>query len=127
QDAFPLFQAADLRFLGNVEGKDIPAGTADVVITDGFTGNVVIKLAEGMGSLINGILREELTRTLPTKLLAALLLPAFRRLRARLDYAEYGGAALFGVRGLVIKAHGRSSARAIRSAIRVASQAAERG
>ncbi len=127
QEAFPLLQAAGLNFVGNVEGKDIPAGSADVVVTDGFTGNVVVKLAEGLGSMITGILREELTRTLWTKLLAAPLSPVFRRLRGRLDYAEYGGAALFGVQGLVIKAHGRSNARAIRSAIRVAAQAAEGG
>ncbi|HMA38035.1 MAG TPA: phosphate acyltransferase PlsX [Chloroflexia bacterium] len=127
QEAFPLLQAAGLNFIGNVEAKDIPAGIADVIVTDGFTGNVVIKLAEGLGSMILGLLREELTSSLLTKVLAAGLTPAFRRVRGRMDYAEYGGAPLFGVQGLVIKAHGRSNARAIRSAIRVANQAAERG
>jgi glycerol-3-phosphate acyltransferase PlsX len=127
QETFPLLQASGLNFVGNIEGKDIPSGAADVVITDGFTGNVVIKLAEGLGSMILGLLKEELTSSLLSKLLAAGLTPAFRRVRGRMDYAEYGGAALFGVRGLVIKAHGRSNARAIRSAIRVANQAAARG
>ena len=127
QEAFPLLQAAGLNFIGNLEGKDIPAGTADVVITDGFTGNVVIKLSEGLGGMILGLLREELTANLFSKVLAAGLRPAFARVRRRMDYAEYGGAPLFGVQGLVIKAHGRSNARAIRSAIRVANQAAERG
>jgi len=115
------------KFLGNVEGRDVLSDAVDVVVTDGFTGNVVVKLAEGLGSLILGVLREELTANLPSKILAAGLKPAFGRVRARMDYAEYGGAALFGVQGLVIKAHGRSNARAIRSAIRVARQAAERG
>ncbi len=127
QEAFPLLKAAGLHFIGNIEGKDIPSGAADVVITDGFTGNVVIKLSEGLSGLILGLIREELTGSLINKLLAAGLRPAFRRIRSRMDYAEYGGAPLFGVQGLVIKAHGRSNARAIRSAIRVAGQAAERG
>ncbi|MGI8588646.1 MAG: phosphate acyltransferase PlsX [Chloroflexia bacterium] len=127
QETYPLLAASGLNFVGNIEGKDIPGGLADVVVTDGFTGNVVVKLAEGLGSLILGVLREELTANLPSKILAAGLKPAFGRVRARMDYAEYGGAALFGVQGLVIKAHGRSNARAIRSAIRVARQAAERG
>jgi len=127
QEAFPLLKGAGLHFIGNIEGKDIPGGAADVVITDGFTGNVVIKLAEGLGSMVSATLREELTSSPLNKLLAAALLPALKRFRSRLDYAEYGGVPLFGVQGLVIKAHGRSNARAIRSAIRVANQAAERG
>lgn len=127
QDAFPLLQAAGLNFIGNIEAKDIPASGADVVITDGFTGNVVIKLAEGLGGMILGLLKQELTANLFSKVLAAGLTPAFKRVRGRMDYADYGGAPLFGVQGLVIKAHGRSNARAIRSAIRVANQAAEHG
>ncbi|HUS16866.1 MAG TPA: phosphate acyltransferase PlsX, partial [Chloroflexia bacterium] len=127
QDAFPLLEASGLNFIGNIEGKDIPSSAADVVITDGFTGNVVIKLAEGLGSMILELLREELTANWTSKLLAAGLRPAFRRVRGRMDYAEYGGAPLFGVAGLVIKAHGRSNAHAIRSAIRVAHQAAQGG
>jgi glycerol-3-phosphate acyltransferase PlsX len=124
RETFPLLKATNLHFIGMVEGKDIPAGTADVVVTDGFTGNVVIKAIEGVGSLVSTMLREELTRTPLSKLLAAGAVPALNRLRKRMDYAEYGGGPVLGVQGLVVKAHGRSSARAIRSAIQVATQAA---
>jgi glycerol-3-phosphate acyltransferase PlsX len=123
RETFPLLKATNLHFIGMVEGKDIPAGTADVVVTDGFTGNVVIKAIEGVGSLVSTMLREELTRTPLSKLLAAGAVPALNRLRRRMDYAEYGGGPVLGVQGLIVKAHGRSSARAIRSAIMVATQA----
>jgi glycerol-3-phosphate acyltransferase PlsX len=123
QEAFPLLAGAGLNFIGNVEGRDIPAGTADVVVTDGFTGNVVIKLAEGIAETLFAMLRAELTAGLTTKLAAAFLRPAFRRVAKNLDYAEYGGAPLLGVRGLAIVAHGRSDARAITAAIRVAKNA----
>ena len=126
RETFPLLKAGGLNFIGMVEGKDIPAGTADVVITDGFTGNVAIKTAEGVGSLISGMLREELTRNLLTKVLAAGMRPALNRVRRRMDYAEYGGGPVLGVQGVVVKAHGRSNARAIRSALMVARQAIER-
>jgi glycerol-3-phosphate acyltransferase PlsX len=123
RETFPLLKATNLHYIGKVEGKDIPAGTADVVVTDGFTGNVVIKAIEGVGSLVSTMLREELTRTPLSKLLAAGAVPALNRLRRRMDYAEYGGGPVLGVQGLIVKAHGRSSARAIRSAIMVATQA----
>jgi len=124
RETFPLLKATNLHFIGMVEGKDIPAGTADVVVTDGFTGNVVIKAIEGVGSLVSTMLREELTRSPLSKVLAAGALPALNRLRRRMDYAEYGGGPVLGVQGLVVKAHGRSNARAIRSALMVATQAA---
>ena len=124
RETFPLLKAAGLNFIGMVEGRDIAAGTADVIITDGFTGNVAIKTAEGVGSLVSGMLREELTRSLLTKALAAPLLPVLNRIRKRMDYAEYGGGPVLGVQGVVVKAHGRSNARAIRSALMVAYQAA---
>lgn len=124
RETFPLLKASNLHFIGMVEGRDIPAGTADVVVTDGFTGNVVIKAIEGVGALVGTMLREELTRTPVSKVLAVGALPAINRLRKRMDYAEYGGGPVLGVQGLVVKAHGRSSARAIRSAIRVAYLAA---
>ncbi|MCL6522007.1 MAG: phosphate acyltransferase PlsX [Firmicutes bacterium] len=123
QEAFPLLKSAPITFLGNVEGRHIPTGVVDVVVTDGFTGNVVIKLAEGIAETLFAILRRELTATLPRRLAAAVLRPAFRRVASRLDYAEYGGAPLLGVRGVVIIAHGRSDARAIVAAIRVAKEA----
>lgn len=126
QEAHALLrQQPGLNFIGNVEGKDVPAGLADVVVCDGFAGNVLIKTAEGVATYIRQVLREEVTRTLWHKLLALGLRGAFRRVGARLDYAEFGGAPLLGVEGVVIIAHGRSNARAIENAVRVARQAAE--
>lgn len=123
-DAHELLRATPLNFIGNVEGKDIPAGLADVVVCDGFVGNVLVKFAEGIGEFTFSLLREEIGRT-PIGILGALLLrPSLRRMRRRVDYQEYGGAPLLGVRGVVIVAHGRSGPRAIRNALRVADQAA---
>jgi glycerol-3-phosphate acyltransferase PlsX len=128
QEAHALLrQQPGLNFIGNVEGKDVPAGLADVVVCDGFAGNVLIKTAEGVATYIRQVLREEVTRTPWHKLLALGLRGAFRRVGARLDYAEFGGAPLLGVEGVVIIAHGRSNARAIENAVRVARQAAEQG
>jgi glycerol-3-phosphate acyltransferase PlsX len=125
RETFPLLQASGLNFIGNVEGKDIPFGVADVVVTDGFTGNVIIKTVEGTAKMILDLLRAELTSSLPTKLLAAGLRPNFRRIGARLDYAEYGGSIVMGVNGILIKPHGRSNAKAIKNAIRVGKSAVE--
>lgn len=113
-----------INFAGNVEGKDVARGAVDVVVTDGFTGNVVLKVAEGTAEFILGELRTVLTSRLQYKLAAAVLRPAFRALRRRLDYQEYGGAPLLGVAGVVIVAHGRSDARAIFNAVRIARDAA---
>lgn len=126
QEVTPLLKASNLNFVGNVEGKDIPAGLADVVVTDGFTGNVFIKGAEGVASMIVKTLEREI-KARPLAVVGALLVrPAFRALKAKLDYREYGGGPLLGVNGVVIIAHGRSDAYAIRNAIRVAKQAAEK-
>ena len=126
QDAHKLLRASSLNFVGNVEGRDIPAGEkADVVVCDGFVGNVVIKLSEGLSEMLFTTLRAELTSSLLGKLAAAAMRPAFRRVRALLDPDEYGGAPLLGVKGVVIIAHGRSRAKAVRNALRVAHQAAE--
>ena len=128
QEAHALLKRQEgLHFVGNVEGKDVPMGGADVVVCDGFAGNVLIKTAEGVASFMRQVLREELTRGPVQKVLALGLRGAFRRVAARLDYAEYGGAPLLGVDGVVIIAHGRSNERAIQNAIRVAKQAAEQG
>ena len=124
QETHALLQSHHrLNFAGNVEGKDLPRGTVDVVVTDGFTGNVALKLAEGVAGFITGELREILTSRLDYKLAALLLRPAFKQLRSRLDYQEYGGAPLLGVEGVVIVAHGRSDARAAFHAIRAARDA----
>ena len=125
QATHPLLAASGLNFVGNIEGKDIPAGLVDVVVTDGHTGNVVLKLTEGVAATLLGMVRAELTTTFFSKLLAAGLRPAFRRVRARLDYREVGGAPLLGVEGVVVIAHGRSDARAIQNAIRACKEAVE--
>jgi len=124
QETHQLLKTADLEFIGNVEGKDVPRGLVDVVVCDGFVGNVLIKLAEGIGEFTFALMREEISRSLVGVVGALLLRPALRRIRRRVDYQEYGGAPLLGVRGVVIVAHGRSRARAIRNALRVADQAA---
>ena len=114
-----------LNFIGNVEGRDIPAGGADVVVCDGFVGNVVLKLSEGLAETILGLLRTQMTSSLPSKLAAAVLRPGLRKVFRRMDYAEYGGVPLLGVNGSAIVSHGRSNAKAIKNALRVARQTAE--
>ena len=112
-----------VHFMGNIEGRDIVNGLADVVVTDGFTGNVLIKTAEGVGKFIRTILIEEITATPISSLGGLLAKSALRRLSRRLDDSEYGGAVLLGLSNLLVVAHGRSNANAIRHAIRVAKQA----
>jgi glycerol-3-phosphate acyltransferase PlsX len=127
QEAHQKLRGTPLNFVGNVEGKDIPSGVADVVVMDGFVGNVLIKFAEGVTTAFAGLIRSELRSSPLTSLLALPLMPAFARVRQRVDYAEWGGAPLLGVNGVVIIGHGRSNPRAIRSAIRVAAEAVEQG
>lgn len=127
QATVPLLQGGPFRFVGNAEGKDIPWGVADVIVTDGFTGNVIIKLAEGVSKLITDTLKEELTSRTVTKVGALLAKPALEGVKRRLDYREYGGAPLLGVDGVVIVGHGRSDAKAIRNGIRMAAQTVENG
>jgi phosphate acyltransferase len=116
-----------LNFIGNIEGRDIPAGVADVVVCDGFVGNVVLKLSEGLAETLIEMLRAQMTSSLPNKLAAGVLRPGLRKVFGRLDYAEYGGVPLLGVNGSAIIAHGRSNAKAIKNALRVARQTAETG
>lgn len=127
QAAFPLLRALPLDFTGNVEGKDIPLGAADVVVTDGFSGNIVVKLSEGVAATLFELLKSELTSGLVSKLAALALKPAFRRVKRRLDYVEYGGAPLLGLNGVVVIAHGRSNAEAVKNAVRVARHSVEQG
>lgn len=127
-EVYPLLQRlADITFHGNVEGNDITRGLVDVVVTDGFTGNVTLKVAEGVASLVTSTVREEVTRTFPRKIAALMLKSAFDAIRKRFDYRESGGAPLLGINGAAIVAHGRSDERAIASAIRVAHQFAAGG
>lgn len=120
--------AADFDYVGCVEGRDVFRGAVDVVVTDGFTGNVVLKSVEGAAEVIMSMVREEVERAgVLAKLGAALMLKPLRRLRAATDYAEYGGAPLLGVDGVALVCHGRSNGRAIENAIRVATKFASKG
>jgi phosphate acyltransferase len=120
-----LASSTDLNFVGNAEGNDLLSGVADVVVTDGFTGNVALKVTEGtIKTLLDG-LREEITATPRGKLGGLLIRPAARRLRERLDPDTYGGAYLLGLRGLAVIAHGNSSPRAITNAILLAARGVE--
>jgi phosphate acyltransferase len=124
-EAHELLAASDLNFGGNTEGRDLLVGAADVVVTDGFTGNVALKLLEGTIRTILEALRAEITATTAGKLGGLLIRPAARRLRHRLDPDTYGGAYLLGLRGLAVIAHGNSSRTAIANAIRLAARGAE--
>jgi len=124
-EARALLEASDLRFAGNAEGRDLLEGAADVVVTDGFTGNVALKAVEGTIKTLLEALREEIAATTTGKLGGLLIRPAARRLRTRLDPDTYGGAYLLGLRGLAVIAHGNSSRRAIANAIRLAARGVE--
>ncbi len=114
-----------INFIGNVEGGDIYNGRADVIVCDGFTGNVALKTSEGLVEAVLTLLKDELSSNLQARVGALLSQQSFRRLKKRLDYSEYGGAPLLGLRGVSIICHGRSSANAIKNAIRVAKEFAE--
>jgi glycerol-3-phosphate acyltransferase PlsX len=119
KEAFPLLRELEsINFVGNVEGRDVFSGLIDVIVTDGFTGNVMLKLSEGLTEAMLSMLKKELMATAVTKAGAMLAKPAFRSIKKRLDYTEYGGAPLLGVSRIVVIGHGRSNARAIRNAIR---------
>ena len=121
--AYPLLEEAPVNFVGNIEGRHILADTVDVVVCDGFTGNVALKTLEGAAEFISSLLKSEL-RASPRRILGALLAqPAFNSVRARMDYEEHGGAPLVGLNNTVIIAHGRSNAKAIASTLRQAQQA----
>jgi len=124
-EAHELLAASDLNFKGNTEGRDILAGASDVVVTDGFTGNVTLKLLEGTILTLFDALRSEIAATTTGKLGGLLIRPAARRLRHRLDPETFGGAYLLGLRGLVVIAHGNSSRTAIANAIRLAARGVE--
>jgi glycerol-3-phosphate acyltransferase PlsX len=111
-----------LNFIGNVEGRDLYNGRVDVIVADGFTGNVVLKASEGVAEVLSGILRDALSSTLSAKVGYVLARRALRDFKKRADYSEYGGAPLLGVRGVCIICHGRSNANAIKNAIRVAAE-----
>ena len=115
---YEMLKKADVNFIGNIEARDLLDGVADVVVTDGFTGNMVLKTIEGTALSIFKMLKSALMSNLKSKLAAAILKPNLLELKSQMDYSEYGGAGLFGLKAPVIKAHGSSDAKAIFSAIR---------
>jgi glycerol-3-phosphate acyltransferase PlsX len=127
QASYPLLQQLHLRFVGNVEGKDMFRGACDVVVTDGFTGNIALKTAEGVAEFLFATISKEAQASTTGKIGGALLKPKLRPLRDSVDYRKTGGALLLGVAGEVVIAHGRSDAEAIVNAIKVAHRAVESG
>jgi glycerol-3-phosphate acyltransferase PlsX len=122
REVFKTLEGMPLNFAGNVEGRDLYNGSVDVVVTDGFTGNVALKISESLADMIVHLIREELTRGSMAKLGALLVRPAFRRFWKRVDYNELGGAPLLGINGACIISHGASPPRAVKNAIRVAAE-----
>lgn len=120
KETYRVMKETGLNFIGNAEGRDVYNGNCDVVVCDGFIGNVVLKASEALGEMISKLLREEMTRGVQRKIGALLAKGAFDDLKKRIDYSEYGGAPLLGVKGGCIVCHGRSSAKAIKNAIRMA-------
>ena len=127
KEAFKLLKTTALHFIGNIEGRDIYAGNADVIVCDGFIGNVVLKVSEGLAEALTQFLKREIVASSLGKAGALLLQPAFKRFKKKIDYAEYGGAPLLGINGISIICHGRSSPMAIKNAIRVAKESCEKG
>lgn len=125
KQAYDLLKAAPIHFIGNVESRDILSGVADVVVTDGFSGNVALKTIEGTAEMMFSLLKDTFMSSLKTKLAAGILKKDLKQLKNKLDYAEYGGAGLFGLAAPVIKAHGSSNGRAIFSAIQQTSYMVE--
>jgi glycerol-3-phosphate acyltransferase PlsX len=122
REAHQLLKAAPIRFVGNVEGRDVYAGSTDVIVCDGFTGNVTLKISEGLVETVEALLHEELSSTFGTRVGYLLSRQAYRRFRRRVDYSEYGGAPLVGLSGLCIVGHGRSSPKAVRNAVLMAAR-----
>jgi glycerol-3-phosphate acyltransferase PlsX len=120
KETYRVMKETGLNFIGNAEGRDVYNGNCDVVVCDGFIGNVVLKASEALGEMISKLLREEMTRGVQRKVGALLAKGAFNDLKKRIDYSEYGGAPLLGVKGGCIVCHGRSNAKAIKNAIRMA-------
>jgi glycerol-3-phosphate acyltransferase PlsX len=120
RDAMPLLKDLGLNFIGNVEGRDIFSGHTDVIVCDGFVGNVALKVSEGLVEMISKMLKESLTATVTRQIGAFLSRSAFADFKKRVDYSEIGGAPLLGVKGVCIICHGRSDANAIKNAVRIA-------
>ncbi len=117
KNTFSILKKLDINFIGNIEGKDIHLGEADLIVTDGFTGNVTLKVSEGFVDLITTLLKEEIRLSLLSKIGVFFLKSSLKKIKKKLDYSEYGGALLLGVNGVVIIGHGRSNIKAIKNAI----------
>ena len=120
REAHRLLKTSALAFIGNIEARDVYSGAADVIVCDGFTGNVALKISEGLVDVVEDLLREELSSTITMRVGSLLTRRALRHFRRRVDYSEYGGAPLLGVAGVAIVGHGRSSAKAVRNAVAMA-------
>jgi len=118
KEAYELLENSDLNFQGNIEARDIPRGKTDVIVCDGFTGNVILKLTEGVAITLFDLLKEKFTASVPRKLAAIILKPGLREIKKAYDYTEEGGAPFVGVKGVLIKAHGSSNGKAFKNAIR---------
>lgn len=117
KEAYELLEQSDINFVGNVEARDISKGVADVLVCDGFVGNIILKFAEGLSKSILNILKREILGNFLSKVGALFLLPVFKKIKKNFDYSEVGGAAFLGLKGLVVKAHGSSDSKAIKGAI----------
>jgi len=120
REAHRLLKTSHLPFIGNIEARDVYSGTADVIVSDGFTGNIALKISEGLVEMVEALLGEELSATIAMRVGSLLARRALRHFRKRVDYSEYGGAPLLGVAGIAIVGHGRSSPKAVRNAVAMA-------
>jgi len=127
REAFQLLKQLPLNFVGNVEGRDLYNGQVDVIVADGFVGNVALKISEGVANLVRTALKESLKATITRQVGALLSRSAFTDFKKRLDHTEYGGAPLLGVKGVCIITHGSSNANAMKNAVRVAAEFSRRG
>ncbi len=124
-ETYKLLQKSHLNFTGNIEGRDIPQGAADVVVCDGFTGNMILKVEEGLAKMFSAMIKDMFYKNIKTKIAGASLKPELADFKKKFDYKEYGGAPLLGIRHPVVKAHGSSDAKAIKNAIRQAKSCVE--
>lgn len=122
KDTYPLLKMTKLNFVGNAEGRDIFTGDFDVIVCDGFVGNVVLKTAESLGTIILEMIKEEVNKSIISKIGAALMLPALKRFKKKADFSEYGGAPLLGTKGTCIITHGRADKKVIKNALKFASE-----
>ena len=122
-----MLKKAPLNFIGNIEAREVPSGNCDIIVTDGFSGNIVLKLTEGVAMYLFGMVKSAFKTNAKTKLAAALMMPQLKQLKKKMDYTEYGGAPLIGISKPVIKAHGSSDANALKNAVRQAIRYSESG